>query len=797
MFLRHFLLGSGYISVAIGHVSNESFYKKIEDIEQLIKPGVDIFFAPAVRKTQGNTKEDVLGSRACYVDVDDSESPITVLPPSAKVWSGHGWHLYWFMNEPILDTDTLETLNKILISDIPTADKGAWNANRFLRIPGTQNCKETPVDVEVKFCDAGITYDIADILVLAKLPEKTRKKIKSGDSRGFRSRSERDYAVIAALVQAGASNNLIKFIFDTQPVGDKVQDKETHHSYIDRTIAKARITTSTKPASNAMNGIVEEEDGYHMQGKTSRRISTFTLQPQVLLDGSTYDSEDALVCTVQANGHSWPNVTFTKHAFTSIANLDKQCKVAAWQWLGTDNDVRQLLPHLLEKLKEDGLPIVAATPVMGLHQHKDTPYFLGDKQVLTHDQMWLGYDGPIAWLPNKGEHPHLNLVPVLSDEDRQILQELLPKIYDPGVLWVMCGWYAAACIKPWLKSKGLRFPVLNVVGTKGSGKSSLILNIFMPLFGQIEANTWDANTTKFVILRLLGSSNAIPVAFSEFRASNVNQFLRFILLSYDTGHDARGKSDQSIADYPLTAPFSIDGEDMITDPAAQERMLVAHLTPGVVEEDTPEFEAFKTLEWILPKSFAGYYIQYCLAQMVSGELEKLLARARADIVAAYPAKLPDRIRNNHIVARLGMLLFCDAIQLEAPGSEVLRASISAVCNLETGRSRTLVDEFVEGVINTCNTGGNVPFKWSYDSDSAIIYFQLVSSHAWWIRQRRIEGRVVLERDAIRSQLTESPYHVKPKNIDGVWVYGVDLKLAQDQGLDVPAYLEVNVVKFQF
>lgn len=791
-FLEAFRFG-GLLAVATGQPSGSStrYYGTTEDVP--ITEDQNVFFGPAMRSSHGATKNDVLGTTALWVDADDPQKPLSTLPPSAIISSGRGYHLYWFLTEPVLDIETIEELNQLLVDDIPTADKGSWNVNRVLRVPGTLNQKYAPpVPVELTVFRPNLRYSLSDIKVLARLDNKTRHKIRTGDSRGYRSRSERDWAVIAKLIQAGASDDLIGRIFMNQPVGEKAV--ENSH-YLPQTLEKARIAVAAKPEGGNLGKFVQDTDGYYMSDKRGmRRLSTFTMSPQVLLDGSRFDSEDALVCSVTASGYTWEHKVFSRSAFTSVRRFDSEAPVAAWQWLGRDDEIRQLLPFLLNELREAGLPRVGATSTLGLHCINDVWLFLGDKQVLTADEMFEGYDGPVCWLPTKKEHPELDLKSVTDFDEIHRIGELIPQLNDAQTIWPMIGWYSAACLKPWLEQHNYRYPILNVAGTKGSGKTTLIQRVFLKLFGQTDPKTYDAGTTKFVTLALLGSSNAVPIAFSEFRYEFVEKLLRTVLLAYDTGHDPRGRGDQTTVDYPLSAPFSIDGEDLINDPAARERLVVAHLHPEAVAEGTTAYAAFQRNRNSLPAGFARYYYTEILKRLPT--MKDMLAEARDEIFKAFPKSLPDRVRNNHIVAFLGIKLWCAITETEEPDPSVLLQSIQSVYNMDAGRATTLADTMVEDIVNAV-AQGTTYFNTAYDTEKQVLWFQLTPAHSWWVGSRRRSGRGALERDAMKAQLKEAPYSVSPLVISDAWMYGIDLQKAAEAGLDIPTRIadRVFVVRF--
>lgn len=748
----------------------------------------NVYFGPAMRKKPGDFKADTLGTSVLWVDVDFIERPQTTLPPTAVVFSGHGWHFYWKLREPIRDAEQIEHLNKLLIQDIATADDACWNVNRFMRIPGTMNLKypDEPVNVELKTLNPTIQYEPEDITVLSKLDRKVRHKIKTGDSRGYQSRSDRDWAILGALVRAGATNELIDILFAHQPCGDKARENA---KYLEHSLEKMRAKNVAPPKASSTE-IEARDDGFYVNTKNaSRRVSTFTLEPTILLDGSVFGSPDAVVCNVHANEFVWPDVTFSRTAFTSVSRFDKEAPVAAWQFLGSDRDVRLVLPYLLTVLQENGLPRVAATETLGLHKIRGRWLFLGDKQTLGAEGLWDGYKAPVCWLPSQREHPSVDLCTECTEDELKTLAKLVPKLNDPESIWPMIGWYSAACLKPWLEEHKYRFPIMNVTGTKGSGKTTLIQRVFMPLFGQTDPKTYDSGTTRFVTLVLMGSTNAVPLAFSEFRYELVERFIRFILLSYDTGHDPRGRGDQTTVDYPLSAPFTVDGEDLIADPAAQERMVVAQLHPETVEEESDAYRAFRELRNQLPRGYGGYFIQRVLQQEEG--LEALLKECRDEVLTAFPKKMPDRVRNNHIVVYFGIRLWCIVTGCEAPLPEVLRRSITSVFDIEAGRSRTFADTMVEDVVNAV-AQGNAMFNCKYDHKENILWFQLAPAHSWWITSRRRSGRGSLERDAIRMQLKEAPYMLDGQVVSDAWMYGIDMNKAFDNGLDIPKRIPDNV-----
>jgi len=88
-------------------------------------------------------KEDVTASIAIFVDIDDPSDDALQralnfpLQPSITVFSGNGWHLYWFLSPECTDLDRAENVGQ-MVAKLVGGDH-CWNRDRLLRVPGTVN----------------------------------------------------------------------------------------------------------------------------------------------------------------------------------------------------------------------------------------------------------------------------------------------------------------------------------------------------------------------------------------------------------------------------------------------------------------------------------------------------------------------------------------------------------------------------------------------------------------------------------------------------------------------------------
>jgi hypothetical protein len=753
---------------------------------------IDTYFGVALRKSRGSEKADVYGTRVLWVDVDNTEFNINqcTYPPSIIVHSGGGWHLYWALTTWCVDQEVIENANKALADDV--GGDSCFNVNRFLRVPGTINTKYSGVRAQLRQ-QRQVAYDICDFKVLAALDGKTRHKVRTGDTRGYGGdRSRRDWAIITSLLNSGASERLIRTLYTFQPCGDKYRDPHTNaEDYIVHTLERAHAKGEAKKTF----GITETDTGYFIETAKGRRpLSTFILVPTLLLQGDTDEdknAEDAIVCDVKAEGHVWMEVKFRRSAFNSRRDIDKTLNALAWVWLGKDDDIRALLPYLLQQLQDKGLPKTRATTVLGRHKE----YYVGPTQCISKDTCVDGVQAPYVYLDLGREHPRTRYIP----DEGGVDWKTIPQINVPEVIWPIIGWYMACPYKTHFEAENLRFPILNLYGTKGSGKTAT-LRIMQRLMGYCEPRTWDCTTTRFSMLAILGSSNTTPVSFSEYRASIQQTILRFILMAYDSGHDVRGRADQTTTDYPLIAPFTVDGEDQVADAAAMERIIAVHPSPSTIVEGSEHYHQFLALESQPLEQFALGYIQHTLKTALS----PYLIRARELVLKAFPMPLPTRVRNNMIVITVGVLSFCEHTNVLVPDMGVcLDHALRSVWTPEMGRGKVAADEFIEAVVNNA-ARRRTDFFWKMEG-SGILRFQLATAYFWWQRNRRLAGAPVLDREAIKQQLYErdvatgnkGQYIVKPTNVDGMWAFGIDLTKAAESGLDISTnILRANVETFE-
>lgn len=800
----------------------ESTEQAVRATELLVEREQNAYFGVAPRDSKGKVKEVT----CLWADVDSKNFPdgkkgalaaassFYAAPASFLIDSGHGFHCYWLLKSRLDSSQAKRVM--MAIQRLQNGDF-TYDPTRLLRVPGSVNYKdpETPVSCHILKERGHLTYDPSDLLSLTNIQRKVLHRLVTGSKRGFKSRSERDWNITTELLRVGISTETIQLLFSELPCGDKY--REEGPSYLERTIMQARESLKRKQPDLAFSAAGDcffrkAPDG------TQRLVSTFTFEPTKLLHSLGSEGEDSLLGIFRASGKVWEGRALPKSAFGGTSAILKSLPVAYWQWLGSDKEVRLLLPYLMAQLKEKGTPSAIGTTFVG----RVGEFWVAPGMTLSAENVFSVQDAPIAYLPTGREFPRVKYV-FPDDETYKDLAaaifELCSRINAASVIWPVLGWFAAAPLKPVLDQSGIRFPALNLFGSRGGGKTSTILRVMQPLFGYEEPRSYDCITTQFVILSLLASSNAVPISFSEFRRSmmsnrDYDRLMRYVLLAYDVGHDTRGRADQTTRDYPLSAPVTVDGEDAFADPAAKERSVIINFDPGVIEVGLPAWQAFEALTAMPLSDFAGRYVQRTLRED-SESIRTLFDSSLGLIHRAVQRKLPDRVRRNLAVCLTGIRLLKDHLQsldLDLPDitsefiSEIFEGSIEHTVLGITGRTSALVDEFVEDLINQiAMSDARKPFFYKIDMEKGILWMHLSTALNWWFQKRRSEGRPVLESAAMKTQLREreqsrrggqGQYVLSRQavNIGGTtkWCYGLDLAVCHEC-LDVPDTIREAII----
>lgn len=188
-----------------------------------------------------------------------------------------------------------------------------------------------------------------------------------------------------------------------------------------------------------------------------------------------------------------------------------------------------------------------------------------------------------------------------DDYDADAVQNvltLLPQTRDPERFIPVLGWFYAAAVRPLIYEWTGEFNHLSVTGETEAGKTST-LSLMWELFG-MQGDPLTADDTKFTVQATLGSSNAVPMWFDEYKPSDMAQhridtFHNELRKTTRGGTSQRGRPDGSTYAFHLHAPTVISGEERVQGPAEERRGIFSTFRSATTAEGSPNAVAFAQL----------------------------------------------------------------------------------------------------------------------------------------------------------------------------------------------------------
>jgi DNA primase len=339
------------------------------------------------------------------------------------------------------------------------------------------------------------------------------------------------------------------------------------------------------------------------------------------------------------------------------------------------------------------------------------------------------------------------------EETRALAREafpLLPLLNEPQVVLPILGWFFAAPFRPRIMAKHGKFPILCVWGTQGSGKTSIIKDVFWPLAG-IEPNTepFSATATQFALLQQLSSTGSVPVFIDEYKPrdmgeTRVKDLIRNLRCLYNGEAVSRGRPDQTLVYYILKAPVCLAGESAPGgDDALNERLI--SVSPNKNTLMAREFQTvFQQLRRLPLSDLAAPYIQFAMARDTAADLERALSVTLAVLANAKEIdKLKDRCRHNLMVAIFGLLMFeefAQSLGVQTPELDLDAVVPSCVAhpNEDDERTKDAFDRFLESLAAYALMGALEEGR-HYTMANGYLCIHLRSCYEVYLTERRRAG----------------------------------------------------------
>jgi len=420
-------------------------------------------------------------------------------------------------------------------------------------------------------------------------------------------------------------------------------------------------------------------------------------------------------------------------AFHSKRDLIRHLPSADLQWTGSDNNVQGLLRVLARR----PVPRRPGTAMLG-------DYKKGEHHLWICPDGAIGKDGfleqsPVIYVRTGGSlDSRLHYAPCDDATFLAIARavfEHLPRLNLPEVILPIIGWWFATPMKPRFMERVGSFPTLFIWGTQGSGKSSLAIDIFWPLFGVKDAEPYSATETEFALLKILTASRSVPVFIDEYKPYDMQRYRlntlhRYLRRLYRGEVEERGRPDQTVNTYHLQVPLCVAGETRPIEAALLERIVTSNPEKVTLDENPECRDALRELKAMDLSLFAPRYIQFCLGR----DFDADLAVARGAMATLLSGRrVPLRVVENLTVMMLGVHLFeqfAEACGCKLPDDLGVRAAVDTVLAdvLETDHGvKNAFDHFIE-MLGVMAIQGELRHRTHYVFKDELLYIHLESCY---------------------------------------------------------------------
>lgn len=504
--------------------------------------------------------------------------------------SGDGVHLYFKGTKPAGSSKNSETGVEMYESgryftvtgkqldgslDIIAEDDGvlAW-------IHGTYLKKQKKKKAKKKKSSSGVPVEMTDeeLLEKAKTSEdgEAFTALLEGNWQGaFQSQSEADMAFCRKLAfWSGKNKEQMDRIFRASGLFRQKWD-EKHHAngatYGEETLDKAIETTENVYSPGGDSPVFEFQGRYwRTKGEATYPITNFVFQPVEMI--TSEDEAQLTADLVTVRGETY-RLTFMA---TDFANQQKfknllNKNTIALSYLGGDGDL-ELLKGYVSELEWD---VKRGVKAMGVYNHDGRLVFVSQDGSI--ESGGVSVEDIVQLDKYKSIESDIIGCDPLTKEKLLELGKLLMSYNEPAKAVSILAWAAGCFIKEHLRQRGVKFPHLFLIGEAGSGKSTTLERVLLPIFSgnRVIAAT---QVTAFTLMKESASSNLIPLPLDEFKPSKMDRIKLATLYnhfrdSYDGHEGVRGRADLSVVTYDLSAPLIVAGEESADEAAIRERSI--------------------------------------------------------------------------------------------------------------------------------------------------------------------------------------------------------------------------------
>ena len=341
---------------------------------------------------------------------------------------------------------------------------------------------------------------------------------------------------------------------------------------------------------------------------------------------------------------------------------------------------------------------------------------------------------------------------------------------EPAKTVPILAWAAGCFVKEHLRMKGIKYPLLFLIGEAGSGKSTTMEKVLLPIFSVSKVYA-ASQLTKFTLMRISASSNLLPMFLDEFKPSKMDRahigaLYNHFRDTYDGHAGSRGRMDQQMQSYELLAPMVVAGEESAEEAAIRERSIELLFS----KKDLKNSDYRSAFSEVVENTVLLEDLGRALLMAALATDPDTVAGWHRDAAGLFDRNLPERVRTNLRGAYCGLkLLEAVCASLGAEWKAVFPHSMELCARyLETSakdflldggtHNQSVVDETFE-IMSRMNLDPKNDYQFS--DDGQLLYIRLAKVYDDYTRYRKdyaITGEVLAYKE-FRKQLQHSDLFV--------------------------------------
>ena len=389
----------------------------------------------------------------------------------------------------------------------------------------------------------------------------------------FGSQSEADLSLCCSLAfWTGKNKEQMDRLFRQSKLFREKWDK-VHHAdgatYGEETLDQAIARTENVYTPGGELGIYEANGRYMRErGENVYALTNFVVHPLEMLEA---EDETQMTCDLVTMYGETFRLSFMTSDFSSAQKFKAVLnrRTISLCYMGSDGDLEVLKSYIsgLDWQHKRGYT------ALGLHERDGRWVYVSRecaKAAGGEDVMDMVQMDKCASI----ETDILRHDPITAESMATLGQNLLD-YNEPAKTVTVLAWCAGCFVKEMLRSAGVKYPHLFLIGEAGSGKSTTLERVVLPMFGRSKVIA-APQITGFTLMKDAASSNLFPQALDEFKPSKIEKTRLSALYnhfrdSYDGHEGVRGRADQTQVSYALLAPLVIAGEESPDETAIRER----------------------------------------------------------------------------------------------------------------------------------------------------------------------------------------------------------------------------------